>query len=92
MPRKRKPPWNHDLKIPGYGDEPPHVVTPSPETVSVGHSTSAHLPADSPPDSGVTSWECGRCLWLAEGRPGEEIPEHAPRCVWRGRGDPEPSG
>jgi hypothetical protein len=45
-------------------------------------------PEETPPDSGATSWQCGRCLWLAEGRPGEEIPEHSPRCVWRGRGDP----
>ena len=72
--RKRKLPWNHDFKIPGYGDEPPHVVKPAPETVSVGHSTSAHF-------------ECGRCERIKLGKDVAGL-DHTPRCEWRGKGDP----
>jgi hypothetical protein len=55
-----------------------------------GPSTAAT--EEKPPDSGVTNWQCGRCLWLAEGRIGEEIPDHARQCRYRGRGDPEQNG
>jgi hypothetical protein len=37
--RKKKLPWNHDLKIPGYGDNPPHEIKHVEYGVSVGHST-----------------------------------------------------
>jgi hypothetical protein len=36
-------------------------------------------------------WECGRCFWLLNGRPGDEIPEHSRQCPFRASGtDPEP--
>lgn len=54
------------------------------------YGPSTATPEEKPPDSGVTSWQCGRCLWLAE-RVGEEIPDHARQCRYRGRGDP-PTG
>lgn len=44
MPRPKKRPWNADMKLPGYLGEPPHVVKPAPQTVTVGHSTAQHLP------------------------------------------------
>ena len=43
MPRPKKRPWNADLKMPGLLGEPPHVVPPSPQTVTVGHSTAQHF-------------------------------------------------
>jgi hypothetical protein len=39
-----------------------------------------------------TDWECGRCFWLLNGKPGEEIPDHARTCPFRlSGGDPKPS-
>jgi hypothetical protein len=44
MASKKRKPWNADLVMPGLLDEPATVVKPSPETVTVGHSTGAHAP------------------------------------------------
>ncbi len=90
MARKKKPPWNADLPLPPWAGGPEHVVPPAPDTLSPSHSTGTHY--ENPPDSGATSWQCGRRLWLAE-RVGEEIPDHALRCPYRGTGrDPDPKG
>lgn len=43
MPRPKKRPWNADLPPPPWAGGPEHVVTPAPETVTVGHSTTAHF-------------------------------------------------
>ena len=32
----------------------------------------------------MTRWRCGRCDWIALGRPGEEIMYHSRHCAHRG--------
>jgi hypothetical protein len=72
--RKKKLPWNHDLKIPGFGDEPPSPPPkPSPGNVTVGHSTGAHA---------EERWECLRCVQLADGTV-PSVLEHSLRCPKR---------
>jgi hypothetical protein len=47
-------------------------------------------PQDAPETK--SDWECGRCFWLLNGRPGEEVPEHSRHCPYRDAGgDPKVS-
>lgn len=78
MARKRKPPWNHDLKMPGLLDVPPTVVKPSSDRVSPSHST---------PGAPAEQWECLRCERIKLGNDVTGL-DHTPRCPWRGKGDP----
>jgi hypothetical protein len=81
--RKKKLPWNHDLKIPGYEGEPPHVIKPSPEGISPSHST---------PGAPVGQWQCLRCEQIRDGLD-PIVPDHFRLCPYRGTGrDPEPMG
>lgn len=84
MARKRKPPWNADLKIPGLDGEPESPpLKPMPDKVTPGHST---------PGAPAEQWECLRCERLLDGRE-PLVPDHALRCPYRGTGrDPEPRG
>jgi len=79
--RKKKLPWNHNLRIPGYGSAPAHPKPkPLPETVTVGHST---------PGGPREQWECLRCEQLREGRD-PTVPEHHRASPSRGAGrDPQ---
>lgn len=73
--RKRKP-WNADLEIPGItNDGPGTTPKATPETMLVGHSTSAHLPA-------IECWRCERMVLGID--PGGL--DHVPSCQYRGSG------
>lgn len=84
MARKKKRPWNADLRIPGLGSRPETPPpNPLPGKIEPGHST---------PGAPESDWLCLRCEQIRDGRE-PLVPDHTPRCAYRGTGrDPEPKG
>lgn len=82
--RKRRKPWNADLQIPGITDSGPGTAPkPSPDTLTVGHSTGAHFEQ--------ADHVCFRCERIRQGVDTGGL-DHTPRCPYRDtRRDPEPS-
>jgi hypothetical protein len=80
--RKKKPPWNHGLKIPGLLGEPEHPLPkpmPPPSGPAATLTTGMMVPAE--------QWECLRCERLKLGKDVEGL-DHIRQCSWRGKGDP----
>jgi hypothetical protein len=83
--RKRRKPWNADLQIPGITDDGPGTTPqPSPDKVTVGHSTAPHFEE--------ANHVCFRCERIREGIDVGGL-DHTPRCLYRDTGrDPDPKG
>lgn len=72
--RKRKP-WNAEpgrLRFPSLDGSEPHKIEPTPDTLTVGHSTGTHF-------------ECLRCERVKLGKDVTGI-DHIPTCEFRGTG------
>lgn len=77
--RKRKRFWNEG----GYDAAPHPERLPEPRSRPLlGHSTSVHWNV-----TPLKPLDCGRCQWVKDGRPGEEIPEHTQSCPYRETGN-----
>lgn len=81
MARKKKRPWNADLKTPGLLDVPETPPPkPLPGTRDLGHST---------PGGPESEWQCLRCERLKIGNDPAGL-DHAPRCRFRDTGEDPP--